>query len=215
LTPSPEGHHPRCKVDPWIPNVEADTLIFNFGGTPFGTAKYEIIPRSTFGIYQFLGRILALQQADAFVLRGTLYEREDRRILAVERSGTGGCLVDVSFEEEYYCVPLNGAQNTKRIMGLLAQLVALNTTTLDLAITPTVRAVQEACGHASSHARACQKNAASSVRPRPWNVCLRWRGGCNAASLSNRHDGGAILVERAALPRGPRTPHHDGAGLAA
>jgi hypothetical protein len=142
LTPSPLEHHPRCKVDPWAAGPEADTLIFNFGGTPFGTVKYEIIPRSTFGIYQFLGRILALQQADAFVLRGTLYEREDRRILAVERSGTGGCLVDISFEEEYYCVPLNGAQNTKRIMGLLAQLVALNTSTLDLAITPTVRAVQ-------------------------------------------------------------------------
>jgi hypothetical protein len=60
----------------------------------------------------------------------------------VERSGTGGCLVDVAFEEEFYCVPLHGAENTKRIMGLLAQLVALNTSTLDLAITPTVRAIQ-------------------------------------------------------------------------
>jgi hypothetical protein len=135
-------HHPRCKIDPWLPNIETDTLIFNFGGTPFGTIKYEIVPRSTLGIYQFLGRILALEQADLLVLRGTLYQREDRRILAVERTGTGGCLVDVAFEEEFYCVPLHGAENTKRIMGLLAQLVALNTSTLDLAITPTVRAIQ-------------------------------------------------------------------------
>jgi hypothetical protein len=135
-------HRPRCKIDPWIPNPETDTLIFNFAGTPFGTIKYEIVPRSTFGIYQFLGRILALQQADLLVLRGTLYQREDRRILAVERTGTGGCLVDVAFEEEFYCIPLHGAENTKRIMGLLAQLVALNTSTLDLAITPTVRAIQ-------------------------------------------------------------------------
>jgi hypothetical protein len=135
-------HHPRCKIDPWPSTIEADTLIFNFGGTPFGTIRYEIIPRSTFGIYQFLGRILALQRGDALTLRGTLYQREDRRILAVERSGTGGCLVDVAFEEEFYCVPLHGAENTKRIMGLLAQLVALNTSTLDLAITPTVRAIQ-------------------------------------------------------------------------
>jgi hypothetical protein len=37
---------------------------------------------------------------------------------------------------------VTGLSASKRIMGLLAQLVALNTSTLDLAITPTVRAIQ-------------------------------------------------------------------------
>jgi len=37
---------------------------------------------------------------------------------------------------------MRGAQNTKRIIGLLAQLIALNTNTLDLSITPTVRLSQ-------------------------------------------------------------------------
>jgi hypothetical protein len=55
---------------------------------------------------------------------------------------SGGTKVDVNFEEEYYCVPQNGAQNTKRILGLLAQLLALNTENQDLAITPTFRAIQ-------------------------------------------------------------------------
>ena len=136
-------HRPRCKIDPWITNkLETDTLDFTFAGTPFGTIKYEIIPRSSFGIYQYLGRILAAHQEQTFRMRGRLYPVEDTRIAAIERSGTGGCLVDINFEEEYYCVPLHGAQNTKRIMGLLAQLVALNTSTADLAITPTVRAIQ-------------------------------------------------------------------------
>ncbi len=136
-------HRPRCKIDPWITNkLETDTLEFTFAGTPFGTIKYEIIPRSAFGIYQYLGRIVASRQEQTFRMRGKLYPVEDTRIAAIERAGAGGCLVDINFEDEYYCVPLHGAQNTKRIMGLLAQLVALNTSTADLAITPTVRAIQ-------------------------------------------------------------------------
>jgi hypothetical protein len=141
LTQSIANHHPRCKLDPWETGEGTDTLIFNFAGTPYGTVKYEIIPRSTFGIYQFLGKILAQQQEDYLTIRGTLYSTEDRRILAVDRHGMGGCLVDINFEEEYYCVPMHGAENTKRILGLLAQLLALNTDISDLAITPTARIV--------------------------------------------------------------------------
>jgi hypothetical protein len=131
------AQRPRCRIDPWAPSIEADTLVATFGGV-----TYEILPRSTYSIYQFLGRILRLHRENALLVRGSLYSTEDRRILGVERNSTGGCLVDINFEDEYYCVPLHGAENTKRIMGLLAQLVALNTSTLDLAITPTVRALQ-------------------------------------------------------------------------
>ena len=123
-------HHPRCKIDPWPQRPEeGDTLKFTFEGSPLGTIKYEIVPRSGFGIYQYLGHILALQQEQTFRMRGKLFPVEDTRILAVERSGIRDCLVDVNFEDEYYCVPLRGAENTKRIMGLLTQLVALNTRT--------------------------------------------------------------------------------------
>ena len=85
----------------------------------------------------FLAAFCARNARTSSWSEGLCIRPEDRRILAVERAGTGGCLVDLSFEDEYYCVPLRGAENTKRIMGLLAQLVALNTSTLDLAITPT------------------------------------------------------------------------------
>jgi hypothetical protein len=135
---------PRCKSLPWdTSKPETDTLIFYFAGTPYGTIKYEIIPRSAYGMYQWLGRILAAERQNVLRLRGSLFAvKEDRRILAVERSGTGGCLVDINFEDEYYCVPLHGAEQTKRIMGLLAQLIAINTNTKDLAITPTARIIQ-------------------------------------------------------------------------
>jgi hypothetical protein len=135
-------NRPRCRIDPWPETNQTDTLEFTFEGGSSGKIKFEIVPRSGFGIYQYLGHILALHQEQTLRMRGRLRPVEDTRILAVERTGTGGCLVDINFEDEYYCVPLHGAENTKRIMGLLAQLVALNTSTQDLAITPTVRAIQ-------------------------------------------------------------------------
>jgi hypothetical protein len=133
------GHRPRCKVDPWTPSLGSDTLVFNLVGTRFGVVKYEIVTRSTFGIYQFLGRILATQRENDIVVRGPLHLAEDPRIIGVLRDSSRGCFADVSFQGQFYCIPLSGAENTKRILSLLAQLVALNTSTFDLNITPTVR----------------------------------------------------------------------------
>jgi hypothetical protein len=144
LTRAIAGHRPRCKDPLWVqhPDSDTDTLVFRLEGTQFGTVVYEIIPRSTFGIYQFLGRILALNVQDTLEMRGTLDPTEDRHILTMVRDSSAGCFAEVVFGPEYYCVPLRGAENTKRIVGLLAQLIALNTNTLDLSITPTVRLSQ-------------------------------------------------------------------------
>jgi hypothetical protein len=144
LTRAIAGHRPRCKDLQWVqnPDADTDTLVFRLEGTPFGTVVYEIIPRSTFGIYQFLGRILALNVQDTLEMRGTLDPSEDRHILTMVRDNSAGCFAEVAFGGEYYCVPMRGAQNTKRIIGLLAQLIALNTNTSDLSITPTVRLSQ-------------------------------------------------------------------------
>jgi hypothetical protein len=144
LTRAIAGHRPRCKDPQWVqnPDADTDTLVFRLEGTQFGTVVYEIIPRSTFGIYQFLGRILALNVQDTLEMRGTLDPSEDRHILTVARDSSIGCFAEVVFGGEYYCVPMRGAENTKRIIGLLAQLIALNTNTLDLSITPTVRLSQ-------------------------------------------------------------------------
>jgi hypothetical protein len=104
-----------------------------------GTIKYEIITRSTVGIYQFLGRILATRTE--IRLRCQRDEDEDTRILAIASDLSGGCFVDLDFDSKVYCVPRRGAENTKRIFSLLAQLLALRTVPADLAITPTVRAI--------------------------------------------------------------------------
>jgi hypothetical protein len=51
------------------------------------------------------------------------------------------CFSHTYFYDGDYCVP-EDATNTKRIFGLLAQLIAIQTAAADLSITPLVRIVQ-------------------------------------------------------------------------
>jgi hypothetical protein len=110
-------------------------LTFDVLGTKYGRLHYEIITRSTFGIYQFLGRILREQASERIKLLGRVGRAgppEDLRILAISTSGgVDGCFVDIAFEGENYCVPRNGAEQTKQIFSLLVQLLALKTQTGD------------------------------------------------------------------------------------
>jgi hypothetical protein len=53
----------------------------------------------------------------------------------------GQCFVHTWFEDGDYCVPEQAA-TTKRIFGLLAQLIAIQTAAADLSITPVVRVIQ-------------------------------------------------------------------------
>ena len=138
------GHRPRC-TDPWPKtrvDGSTDLLTFEVLGTRFGPIRYEITTRSTFGIYQFLGRILATGATDRILMYGRLDKNEDPRLLAVDALGQDGCFVGIVFEGLSYCVPRQGAENTKRIFSLLAQLLALKTQPGDLVITPTVRTLQ-------------------------------------------------------------------------
>lgn len=114
---------------------ELDTLEFTQPGTPVGTVKYRIVTRSTFGIYQFLGRLLAKAAANEVSLVGN---DGDDHLLTIVKGGAPGCFNSISYFDGEYCVP-SGAVYTKQIIQLLAQLLALQTQSGDLAITPTVR----------------------------------------------------------------------------
>ena len=104
--------------------------------------RYVIVSRSTFGIYRYLGGVLR-NQHDMIMLRGRRDRNEPDRIplLEISTDSSGGCFVDLHFEGQYYCAPKEGAETTKAIFGLLAQLIALRTPN-DLAITPAVRVTQ-------------------------------------------------------------------------
>jgi hypothetical protein len=143
---------PKCG-DPWPKqNPEeagTDTLKFHVG-----PQQFSILPRSAYSIYQFLGRLLR-QSAGGTELQIPDYIRvdevkpelssvlEDRKLLnVVINQSTSECFAETRFIDGYYCVPEEGSANTKRIFGLLAQLLALQTSASDLAITPTVHTVQ-------------------------------------------------------------------------
>jgi hypothetical protein len=88
-----------------------------------------------YGIYQFLGRIVRTDNPIRLRGRG-----DDELLLTiVRRDVLTSCFVALDFEGIAYCVPNEGAENTKRVFGLLTQLLALRTLVGDLAITPTVR----------------------------------------------------------------------------
>jgi hypothetical protein len=158
------GHRPRCS-DRWMQQehgivlpaggkgkgqkgtsnemvVEGspDTVTFEFVGGPSGRVKYSIVTRSTFGIYQFLGGLLRNRHGTV-MLRGRAARGEPEFIplLEIIRDSSTDCFIDLRIDENHYCVPRDGAETTKSIFGLLAQLIALRTQTGDLAITPAVR----------------------------------------------------------------------------
>lgn len=102
-----------------------------------GKQIFEIATRSTYGIYQYLGRILAEHAMAKVRLDGT--GRDDAQILTIVEDGSVPCFTEVQEFGKRYCVPAEGAENTKRIISLLAQLLALKTPQSDLPFTPTVR----------------------------------------------------------------------------
>jgi hypothetical protein len=135
------NRRPICGKDPWTEAGKggaSNAVQFASGSARRGAIEFEITTRSTFGIYRFLGRILAASMTEEIRLRDSRsYPGDDPRIMAVTRDGSP-CFVNLVYEGENYCVP-DRADNTKRIFGLLAQLLALKTTVQDLGITPVVR----------------------------------------------------------------------------
>jgi hypothetical protein len=100
----------------------------------------EIGTRSTFSMYNFLGRLINRPESAANSLIGPLVdENYDRQVLTVIKGRPAGCFVTAFFNLGVYCVPIEGAQNTKSTFSILSQLLALKTTTGDLQLLPTVR----------------------------------------------------------------------------
>jgi hypothetical protein len=136
-------HLPPCRSKWPKVSMEAgssgntDTLEFVQPGTPFGDVRYRIVTRSVFGIYQFLGELLERHAAEGLILT----DPDDSNLIVVTQGSSEGCFQDAHYLGQTYCIP-NDAKNTKRIVQLLAQLVALQTSTQDLAITPLVRVQQ-------------------------------------------------------------------------
>jgi hypothetical protein len=138
-----EAGQPRCGT--WSADVKAgkrrsaqtETLNFDIKDSP--PIHVQVFLRSTFGVYRFLGRILAAEATEDARLREDTNLGEDTRLFAITDGSDGPCFVSISLEGKFYCVPQNGAESTKRIFSLLTQLLALKTQAGDLNATPVVR----------------------------------------------------------------------------
>jgi len=139
----PAGNEPMCGSKTRMPNPRMVSFL-----DPHGVrVKVNVLPRSTFGIFQFLGRIVAGGEEHAIKLKtpdaiGQPPLADDNLfVVDVGKSGES-CFLSVDYAGQTYCVPQDGAYNTKRILGLLTQLIALNTSIRDIAITPQVQLLQ-------------------------------------------------------------------------
>jgi hypothetical protein len=114
------------------------------------------VPRSAYGVFEFLGTIMKMRRQHMLpspaayipfnrksVVEPPILEtvHEDPYLMMVSQNLGGDCFVHTWFEDGEYCVP-DQAATTKRIFGLLAQLIAIQTAATDLSITPVVRILQ-------------------------------------------------------------------------
>ena len=150
-------YHPICGVDKWLnalkkgssspsPGVEelevdvkarTGNLVWDIH--LLEKHAVEIGTRSTFSIYNFLGRIMRDQDSEINMIIDPLVIAEDPHVLTVFKGQPAGCFVSALFDLGVYCVPIDGAANTKRTFSILSQLLALKTTTGDLQLQPIFR----------------------------------------------------------------------------
>jgi hypothetical protein len=154
-----------CGSRDWHPvqqaeSPQSDVLPLNFKKS---NIVFSIIPRSAYGVFQFLGTLMKMRRLlstapglryhppnEPFIPPDREYAleppmlltvRQDPDLLQVMHNLGGECFVHTWFRDGNYCVPEEAA-TTKRIFGLLAQLIAIQTAAGDLSITPIVRIVQ-------------------------------------------------------------------------
>jgi len=125
---------------------------------PSPDLQFRIVPRSAYGVFEFLGNLMKVERDKLQPLPGVAYippntfEDEtdsptlvttspDQKLITVMADTSERCFTHTWFYDGDYCVP-ESATNTKRIFSLLSQLIAIETAASDLAITPAVRIIQ-------------------------------------------------------------------------
>ena len=151
--------NPKCGID-WHPLATANQPQPDILPLQIAGAKFRIIPRSAYGVFEFLGGLMKEQRehlrplptayippgrksgpnnvVDSPVLQTA---HGDNNLVTVLQDSKELCFVHTWFYDGDYCVP-ETATNTKRIFSLLAQLIAIQTAATDLSITPVVRVIQ-------------------------------------------------------------------------
>jgi hypothetical protein len=140
----PAGNEPMCGSK----QKSSDPRTVSFLDRNGERVRTQILPRSTFAIFQFLGHIVAAERSGRVKLQsneatgyGPLFD-DQLFDIAIDGSAAGDCFLFVTYGAHNYCVPEHGARNTKRILGLLAQLIALSTSITSIPVTQQVQLIQ-------------------------------------------------------------------------
>ena len=110
--------------------------------------KIEVTTRSIYEIYYYLGRIIHSGKAvelQPFNLPAETIPQEPLIDIRVNNGAVfpqAGCFTAISYEGDGFCVPREGARNTKRVFGILNALLALKQSVSDLPTTQNVRVQQ-------------------------------------------------------------------------
>jgi hypothetical protein len=111
--------------------------------------QIDVTTRSIYEIYYYLGRIVRSAQPvslQAFALPAEKIAAAPLIDVDVDRAPSGDadgrCFTAIHYEGQRYCVPMEGADNTKHIFGILNALIALKQSTGDIPVTQTVRIQQ-------------------------------------------------------------------------
>jgi hypothetical protein len=141
---------------PWDPLKDLDKPQPDILPLQFGRVSFKIVPRSAYGVFEFLGTVMKMQRLHIEPGPGVLIPagrddvlaapilatvHDDSNLMTVTQYLGGECFVHTWFKDGDYCVPEDAA-TTKRIFSLLAQLIAIQTAATDLSITPIVRVIQ-------------------------------------------------------------------------
>jgi hypothetical protein len=134
---------PRCGAPPAAP-AKASPSGSSVLAVKIGDKRYEIVvrTRSILGIFNYLGGQIAHDDTAAVRLHHypelTAEVTTDGQLLDVRR-GRDDCFARVDERGSRYCVPVEGATNTKAIFSILNELLALKTAPGDLPAAQTVR----------------------------------------------------------------------------
>lgn len=146
---------PQCGSK-WNPLTTEDTPQPALLPLRVGPYSFTIVPRSAYGVFEFLGAVMRMERKDVEPVMGAYVPPgrddlaqppilwsvpQDPSLISVLQDNSGYCFVHTYFIDGDYCVP-EKADTTKRIFSLLAQLIAIQTTATDLSITPLVRVIQ-------------------------------------------------------------------------
>jgi hypothetical protein len=117
---------------------------------PLKTTKLdiEVSTRSIYQIFYAIGEMIhdrsQLEMLDFQLPAENVVEQPLINVKVGEPNvlGLNDCFSSVNFEGRSYCVPRDGADNTKRIFGILNALLALKQSVSDQPVTQTVRITQ-------------------------------------------------------------------------